>query len=652
MIIKQISKLGALALALCSLQVMAQTGPNVTVGTGAGQVGSATPIDIPVTYDGDGTVVGFQFNISYDSTNMTADLSNCGGALGGQTTQCSEAVAGTILLLAFDSTFTAIPSGSLGTISFDISSAPIADYPLTVLNEAYGDASENDIPSTGSTSGLVSVNAGPQPVFASMPDAATGVTISGQISTTIQANVVINNDGGEDGSTLTYSCTETADPDGKFTISGDTTDFAVAKGGSGTVTVACDSSAIGGPHSGEMQCTHDGTNASPVTYALSCTVTAGPEPAFNGMATGIAMVADEQGDPDPSGSVTITNTGDDGTTLTGTCMLAAGDAEIAMSNGAFSVAAGAAGHVVGVTCDASVEGMYSRTLSCSHNGTNVATPVDYDVTCDVGPPGPAVYSSAPAPGAVIAMTTDDVPVGAVVPDQVLTITNAAAEANDRDLALMNCAWAGSAEITATAPTSPVAPMASTSVTFSCSTAAVGAYTGTYSCDYDEDGDAASDGTASYTVNCGVRAAASDITESPTSGSSLRFVVPINGTGQTSVSFAEILDEGVDATIDSCSMADGSVLSVVTTMPATVASGTTVNVTVEGTDPFDGSTSVTDTLTCIYEDSVSGDPVTVSWPITMTIQTAAIPTLSSWGLMLMILTMLGLGGIVIRRKTFS
>jgi hypothetical protein len=535
------------------------------------------------------------------------------------------------------------------------STDPFAVITLPVLaGAASGDSVQNFVAnffdvsggSVGTQNGTwtVTVTDGPQPLFAATPGA---VALSGQISTTLQADVVINNDGGDDGSTLNYTCTV---PVGKYTISGDTTAFAVPKGNTGTVTVACDSSVIGGPFPDSMSCTHDGSNASPFNVPLACTVTAGPEPAYTGVAAGLAMVATEQGDPDPAGSVTITNTGDATTTLTGSCAFSAGDPQITMTNGAFSVAEGTAGNVVGVACDASLEGAYTATLSCTHNGTNVASPVDYAVSCDVGPPGPAVYASNPAPGAVIDMTATDVPVGAVVPDQVLTITNDAAEANDRDLALMGCAWAGSAEITATAPTTPVVAQTSTSVTFSCSTAAVGAYTGTYSCPYDLDGNNEPDGTATYTVNCGVRAAASDILENPVSGTALNILVPILGTAQTSVSFAEILDEGVDATVDACSFGT-AIFSVVSTLPATVTAGGQAIVTVSGTDTGSGELTFTDTLTCTYTDTDS-DPGTASWPITLTVLAQPIPTLSTWGLMLMILTMMGLGGIVIRRKIRS
>jgi len=646
--IRQFSKLGALALALCSFQAMAQTGPSVTIGTGSGQVGSATPVVIDMTYDNDGTVVGFQYNLTYDSTNMTADLTSCGGALGGQTTACSEAVAGSILVLAFDSNLAVIPSGSLGSISFDISTAPVNTYPLAVTLEKYGDNTGGDVPSTGSTDGSVTVSLGPQPVWG---DEFNPVVISGQVGTgSIVTGFNVNNDAGEDGSVLNYTCSETADPDNKLTLGGQFSNIDVPKGSLGLPSISCDKTAVGN-FTSEVQCTHNGTNTSPVVVPISCAINLGPQAMFSGTPTGLVMVAVEQGDADPTGSVAITNSGDATTTLAGTCTLTGPDAQITMSNGAFSVDQGAAAHVVAVACDASAEGSYSNTLSCAHDGAN-ATPATYPVTCTVGPPGPAVYLSVPASGAAIAMTTTDVPVGAVVPDQVLTITNAAKEANDRDLELTACAYSGDTAITATPDplTAKVAALASTTVTFSCSTTAVGSHTGTYTCPYSLDGGTTPGGPATYTVNCGVRAAASDIKEAPVSGTALSIVVPIGGTGQTSVSFREILDEGVDATVETCSFGT-TIFSVSSTLPVTVAAGGTATISVLGTDDGSGALTFSDTLTCTYTDtdSTSG---TASWPITLTVLAQPIPTLSTWGLMLMILTLMGLGGIVIRRKVES
>jgi len=386
-------------------------------------------------------------------------------------------------------------------------------------------------------------------------------------------------------------------------------------------------------------------------------ITTGPQPDFTGTPAGLAM-GTEQGLANPTGSLTVTNTGEADSFLTGTCsLLAGGDSQISMSNGGFTdIAVDAAGSVVDVACDASsIPGSYAATLSCSHNDSSTS-PDEFAVTCVITPPGAAMYESSPwMPGDTIEMTPDgDVPENATVPDQVLTITNGATDANDNDLVLSNCALTNGGDITAAGPGSTtIAPTASTTVTFSCSAANVGDYTGTYSCDYDTDGDGSSDGSASYTVHCGVRTAASDILESPVGDgtNSLFIVVPVNGSGQTSVSFEEILDEGVNATVDTCSFTTGASFIVVPALPVTVTAGSTEIITVEGMDPADGSVTVEDTLTCTYTDSDS-TPGTASWPITMAIQSAAIPTLSSWGLMLMILTMLGLGGIVIRRKTLS
>ncbi len=652
MSIKHISKLGVLALAFCSLQALATDGPRVIVGSGSGQVGSGTPVVVTLDFHTGATVIGIQGDINFDGVNLTVDISNCGGSIGGATITCSNPSTGVVRYVGFDPGLNDLPDGSFGSLSFDISSAPVADYPLVVADELYGDSSEGDIPSTGSTDGLVQVVLGPQPAWDATPSMPAPDEMSGQISTTIESFIVIDNDLGDDGSTLNYTCTETSDPDNKFSATN--LAGAIPKGNTAQITFTCDSSVVGGPFTGAYECTHDGDAdgaSSPVGGPLSCTVTAGPEPAYSGVASGLAMVAAEQGDADPTGSVSISNTGDAGTTLSGSCMLS-GDAQISMSNGAFALDPSDSANVVGVACDASAEGMYMATLSCTHNGTNTTSPQDYPVTCDVGPPGPAVYLSAPAPGATIEMTPGgDVPMGATVPDQVLTITNDAAEANDRDLVLSDCGMADGTTISATAPSTPLAPMASTVVTFSCSTTAVGSFSDSFSCNYDEDGDGELDGAAAYDVNCGVRAAASDIAESPLSDTNLNIFVPINGFAQTSVGFAEILDEGVDATVDSCSLTDGANFTVVTVLPLDVPAGGSVQVVIEGQDPGTGVVVFNDTLTCLYTDSDS-TPGTASWPVTLTVLPSAIPTLSTWGLMAMILSLLGLGGLIIRRRRLS
>ena len=82
----------------------------------------------------------------------------------------------------------------------------------------------------------------------------------------------------------------------------------------------------------------------------------------------------------------------------------------------------------------------------------------------------------------------------------------------------------------------------------------------------------------------------------------------------------------------------------------IPSGGSLRVELEGTGPDDVD-SVTTTLRCTYSDiGEDGEQeVDVSWPVEIVVQVYAIPTLSAWSLMAMILTLMGLGGMVIRRK---
>ena len=50
--------------------------PAVLVGDGMGPQGSASPVNITVSWEGDGAVVGAQFQITYDNGNLTPDMTN------------------------------------------------------------------------------------------------------------------------------------------------------------------------------------------------------------------------------------------------------------------------------------------------------------------------------------------------------------------------------------------------------------------------------------------------------------------------------------------------------------------------------------------------------------------------------------------------
>jgi len=637
--------------------------PSVTIGNGAGQVGSIVPVDIDMNFNADSTVALIQFDVTYDNTELTLDSLICDSILISPSPleliniTCSEVVLGTIRVLANNTLLNPIGDTLLGTIRFSIASAAVNVYPLVVSGEVYGDSASQPVASGGSDDGSVTVTLGPQPDWSSVPDSATGFDFGSHTTDTgaYPLDLTVTN-AGADGSTLTGDCAVAGSA--VFSISGDNTlGSGLAANASTAITVQCDTtSALVQLHTGIMTCTHNGdgtTEISPTDYDLACNVTATPEPAFLGVDSGLnAMTVAEQGDPDATATLSVSNNGEVGTTLIGECVYA-GAPEISVTGGVFAIAQGSAPVDVLATCSGAAEGTYAGTLTCGPTSpqTWVAADSPYAVGCTVGPPGDAVYESAPVPGSTIDMTPPGSPVleGTVIPTQALVITNNPPEANDRDLALLTCGLSGMGPISATAPSSPLAPAASTTVTFSCDSATAGDYSETYSCAYDVDGDGTEDGTATYTVNCAVRLAESDVVLTPPDGSDLTITVAPGGTGQTSVRFLETADEGEDGSLEDCSLADETYFSIIepVSFPAVIPSGGFLQVLIEGMAMDDGEPAST-TLTCTYSDSNVTDQV-VTWTVGAVTRDIPIPTLSVWGLSLMILTLLGLGGLVIRRR---
>jgi len=655
----------ALPFWIASTAAFAQS-PSIEIGMDTVDAGQTASIDM--IYNSTGNEANLDFRYTFDDSQFTAELdpnSNCvvgktlpaGGNTAGVVCQVAGNEVSVLIIPAIAFPIPPIDAGPqlIGTILFTSSgSTPAVTYPLTITEENYFNIDGNGIPAGTSTNGSITINPPPQPFWSSVPDSATGVTLSGQVSTALQANVVINNDGGDDGSTLTYSCTETVDTDNKFTISGDTTDFAVPKGSTGTVNVACDSSAVGGPFTGEMQCTHDGTNASPATFALSCTVNAGPAPAFSGTPNGLdSMSVPEAGDlPEPSGTLSVENTGDETTLLTGSCSASGGNAgKFSVSNGSFTDLAAQVDsgptHVVTVTCDTSAEGDYTSTLACTYEAAGSST--NYPLSCTVGPPGDAVFGSTIAPAVGIDLTPGGVVQDTVVAPIPLNISNDAPEANDRDLPF-SCSYAGDSAISVGSMSgSPLAPMTSAGgVSFGCDTSAVGPFSGTYTCTYSEDG-GATDQMADWNVSCEVREPESDVDPSPVSGTPRPIRVVPGGTGQTSVNFREVLDEGETGSLTGCTLVDNTAFTIVssTAYPIEISSGGTVVVVIEGTDTGSPADN-TATLECTYSDT-GGSQGFGSWPLVIIVAEVGIPTMGAWGQILMILSLLALGLAVLRRR---
>lgn len=603
---------------LLPLQVTAQS---VTVGSDSGVGGDA--LVIPVTFTAGADIAGLDLDVTFDASQFSAASASCASntACAGAFTNCSVSPDGTAnFILAAGA---ACSSGQLGTISLTIANDATAGVkPLNVTVVGLSDSGGVDLAldTLAVNNGQVTVVG---PAYSSTP--APGALNVGSViqnDTDISTNVAISNTGAP-GTTLEGTCTETSDPSNVFSVTNGA--FSVLQGAAAhNVTVACDSAGDIDIHTGTMECTHNGDNiASPAVYNLSCTITAGPQPAYaSNPAPGavIDLGPTEQGDPDPSAIVSITNGGDSGTTLTGTCGVT-GDAEISVVDGAFSVLQGGAADIQTVSCDASAQGSFSATLSCEHNGSN-ASPANYTVNCEIGPPGAAIYASTPAPG--FAFEFEEAVAPTDPPTLNLNIRNEA-DPGDNDL-FIDCQFEGgsSPEITYT-PTYagvPIAAGGQVNITLACDAGEIGSYAATLTCAYGVDGSETTggpgSGSASYTVACEVRDAESDVVPSPASGTPLTGLAEPGGTFPFNVMFTEVNDEGLDGSVE-CSLADGTNFEITSPASATIPAGESVTITVTGTAPDDGSTSVSDTLNCTYFDSDGGEAGTaVSYPLTLQI----------------------------------
>ncbi|MFC1796060.1 IPTL-CTERM sorting domain-containing protein, partial [Pseudomonadota bacterium] len=413
-----------------------------------------------------------------------------------------------VILARFDQT--AFPTGLLANITFTIDNAATAgSKPLDGVMVGVSDTGGTDLPldTVTVTDGAINVLGA---AYVSNPAVGT-IGLAGKVGDPAMQNVMISN-GGVAGTTLTGSCTETADPDNVFTISGDT-DFSVVQGAAAaTVTVACDTnSGLGDKTPGEMTCTHNG------------------------------------------------------------------------------------------------------------DGTGAPSPAIYPLNCSVLDKDPAMYDDNPDAGMTIDITAGmDTKVGDTPPASTLSISNTAT--GDAHNLTLDCSNSG-AEITASQTGAlSVAPGMTSPITFTCPTGTAGMFTTDYSCEYTVDGSTppSDSGIAvSWTYTCDVREAQANVDPTPPSGTEISSLAQPGGTADFMVTFSEVGGEGVDGSLDSCSLADGTNFAITgPTLPAAVPAGGSTTVTVVGTDPG-GVESASDTLTCIYTDG-DGEPTTVTYPLLLEI----------------------------------
>ncbi len=623
-------------LLLGSPHVLAQT---VTLGTPSpSSAGPGGVVTVPVNFTAGGTAVGgLTIDIIVDPVQFSVvDVSaGCpGNSISAALAICNEpdgAAGGRIRLNFSGDSENAFTSGFMATLTLTVAPGAIPDptelIDAVIIGAGNVSGSGDIVPLTLITA--VDTNLNIQgPVFSSSPAAGGGTEfVFGPVvqnAALASQNLVITNSGI---GTLSGTCTETLDAGNVFTV----TDGAYSAGAglNDTVTVACSSAGTITTHTGTMSCTHNGANvASPVVYDLSCQITAGPQPAFsssNPTANGaINLQVTEAGDPNPTQSLTITNSGAATTTLEGTCAMGMGDSQITLTSaGGFSILQGSAGSIKTVSCDASVQGNFNNILSCTHNGASPASPVSYAIGCIVPEAGSAVFASDPVPGPIDVDGGADVVVDDADPTAGLTFFNNAADPEDQDLDL-ECNLTGDGAISVAPVISGgilLAPGAASSVIFTCDTAKSGNFTATYACFYQNGGVDQPSGNppnAIYNLSCEVREPEAQVEITPASGTPQTKSVPPGGSTSFSFAFEEINNEGEDGKLQTCYLESGTPgtqgFTLTSSVEETIGSGSTINVTVGFTDPT-GADSWSDTLVCEFSDS-DDDDTQVSWPLTV------------------------------------
>jgi hypothetical protein len=175
-------------------------------------------------------------------------------------------------------------------------------------------------------------------------------------------------------------------------------------GASVNVVVQC-LSATQGTFTNTLTINHNGSNVpSPVTHGVTCNVTpATPAGYGSAPAPGTPLVMATTVGVPISTTVTVSETGS--ATLSGTAAVGP-QPQFSVTGGAvINIPDGGPSVNVVVECQSQVPGTFTTTLTITHNGSNIPSPVTHAVTCDVNQPGQAGYGSAPAPGTPLVIGT-------------------------------------------------------------------------------------------------------------------------------------------------------------------------------------------------------------------------------------------------------
>ena len=627
--------------------------PNIQVTGATGQAGgSAVTINLSFNDTTAPSTSAFDFVLQFDANLLgTLDVTNCGGPVGAF---CNPSGNQVNVIRGSGTPPTAIGDGSIGSIELSIAGdAPIGTFPIQIQSENYFDLNGDNItPSpSGSAAGSIIVE-GPSLTFNPAGDNTNTLdTGSAPVGTPTTMDTVTVTESGTDDVVLQscgFSAAVLGDFPGDFSVTytgpnagggnGLPATFTGGSDASGTLTPECIPSGAG-TRSATMTCSvEDGVGGSLGNRAWPLTCA--------GLAPNVQLPANitvngTVADADPTGTLTVTNP-DDGFTSTATNVAAtegAGDARVTLttSGGPFGISPDGSLDF-DVSCDSSAaDPSFTRTIEFSWDNPDSAGPNSgsVDVQCVISDTAPD-YNSDPAPGVgILSMTAD---FGQTSGGQGIDVNNGNPNTEAADLTISATADNAVFDVSFFAgPYAPGAAAVTDAIEVTCTPEGVGTVTGTLTVETDDPNEPM--GGFKYDLEC---VGTGDLlTTSPANGTlGLPAVPPQN---QTSGEFG-VTNNSLDDTLNiSCTIDDPEGIFTFDPVALTLAVGASDQIDVTADPPAVGNFSAT--LNCTERDGLV-EPFTLT--ANATGRPLIIPTLSQWGLLALMLSLLLAGGLYTRR----
>lgn len=143
----------ALVLALAGSSL---AGQELSLGTASANRGQA--VEIPLIYTGDGSAVGLQIDIAFDTAVLGAPAAARGAALGGHVLRSSKVSPGLLRLVVYSPSNATLADGALARLSFTVDDeAPTGPSEVSFSAATLGNASAIRLTPTSLTPGSVDI---------------------------------------------------------------------------------------------------------------------------------------------------------------------------------------------------------------------------------------------------------------------------------------------------------------------------------------------------------------------------------------------------------------------------------------------------------------------------------------------------------------